>query len=178
MDYTGYCYEKRFTFFDSFGVEGLKNFMITDDKKTIQKILSDIEKMMQIDDKITLVNIKFSMRACETLTSKEIENLSDTARDFFYFIQAFGNFLKVKDTLNIWMVEDPIQDIETVTCGIFKLYFYENLFNPKADSKIQNNKKLTKKTVETSLNKLFYLDIDNNENIIRQGALDRSITLE
>ena len=43
------------------------------------------------------------------------------------------------------MVEDPIQDIETVTCGIFQLYFYENLFNPKADSKIQNNKKLTKK---------------------------------
>ena len=85
------------------------------------------------------------MRACETLTSKEIENLSDTAKDFFYFIQAFGNFLKVKDTLNIWMVEDSIQDIETVTCGIFKLYFYENLFNPKADSKTQNNKKLTKK---------------------------------
>ena len=76
------------------------------------------------------------------------------------------------------MVEDPIQDIETVTCGIFQLYFYESLFNPKADSKIQNNKKLTKKTVETSLNKLLYLDIDNNEKIIRQCALDRSITLE
>ena len=122
MDYTGYCYEKRFTFFDSFDVEGLKNFMITDDKKTIQKILSDIKKMTQIDDKITHVNIKFSMRACETLTSKEIENLSDTTRDFFYFI--------------------------------------------RANSKIQSNKKLTKKTAETSLNKLLYLDIDNNEKII------------
>ena len=79
--------------------------------------------MRQTDDKITLVNIKFSMQACKKLTSKEIENLSDTARDFFYFIQAFGNFLKVKDTLNIWIVEDPKQDIETVTCGIFQPFF-------------------------------------------------------
>ena len=101
--------------------------------------------MTQTDDKITLVNIKFLTRACEKLTSKEIENLSDTTRDFLSFIWAFGNFLKVKDTLNIWMVEDPIQDIETATCGIFQLYFYENLFNPKADSKIQNDKKLAKK---------------------------------
>ena len=103
--------------------------------------------MTQTDDKITLVNIKFSMRACEKLTSKEIENLSDTTRDFLNFIKVKVNFtftfLKVKDTLNIWMVEDPIQDIETATCGIFQLYFYENLFNPKADSKIQNDKKLT-----------------------------------
>ena len=79
--------------------------------------------MRQTDDKITLVNIKFSMQTCKKLTSKEIENLSDTARDFFYFIQAFGNFLKVKDTLNIWIVEDPIQDIETVTGGIFQPFF-------------------------------------------------------
>ena len=66
------------------------------------------------------------------------------------------------------MVEDPIQNIETVPCGIFQLYFYEKLFNPKADSKIQNDKKLIKKTVETLLNELFSLDIDKNEKIIRQ----------
>ena len=26
------------------------------------------------------------------------------------------------------MLEDPIQDPKTVTCGPFQLYFYENLF--------------------------------------------------
>ena len=34
---------------------------------------------------------------------------------------------------------------ETVTCGLFQLYFYENLFSPDQNSKIQNNKRLTKK---------------------------------
>ena len=36
------------------------------------------------------------MRACETLTSKEIENLSDTARDFFLFYTGFLQFSKSK----------------------------------------------------------------------------------
>ena len=45
--------------------------------------------MSRTDDKITLVNIKFSMNACKNLSSKEIENLSDTARDFFSFCSKF-----------------------------------------------------------------------------------------
>ena len=75
--------------------------------------------MTRADDKITLVNIKFSMNACKNLSSKEIENLSNNARGFILFVQSFGDFLKVKDFLNIWMVEDLIQMTETVTCGIF-----------------------------------------------------------
>ena len=51
-----------FFFFDSFGIEELKNFMIQNDEKVIQKILSGIEKMTRSDNKITLVNIKFSMK--------------------------------------------------------------------------------------------------------------------
>ena len=39
--------------------------------------------MTQTDDKITLVNIKFSRKACKKLSNKEIENLSDTVKDFF-----------------------------------------------------------------------------------------------
>ena len=51
-----------FFFFDSFGIEEPKNFMIQNDEKVIQKILSGIEKMTRSDNKITLVNIKFSMK--------------------------------------------------------------------------------------------------------------------
>ena len=43
------------------------------------------------------------------------------------------------------MVEDSIQSLDTVTCGKFQIYFYDNLFNPNVNTKIQNNKKLTKK---------------------------------
>ena len=103
------------------------------------------------------------MVACKELSKKEIDSLSETARDFFYFIQAFGIRLKLRSFVNIWVVEDRIQDLDSATCGIFQLYFYENLFNPDKSSKIQNESKLKKTTVETLLNKLFSLDERENE---------------
>ena len=39
--------------------------------------------MTRTDDKITLVNIKFNLNACKNLSKKELDNLSNTARDFF-----------------------------------------------------------------------------------------------
>ena len=52
-------------------------------------------------------------------------------------------------------VEERVQDLNTVTCGIFQIYFYDNLFNPDENSKIQDTKRLNKRTIETLLNKLF-----------------------
>ena len=56
------------------------------------------------------------------------------------------------------MVEDRIQDLDSATCGIFQIHFYENLFNPNEKSKIQDQVKLTKKAVEILLNELFSLN--------------------
>ena len=61
------------------------------------------------------------------------------------------------------MVEDRMQDLESSTCGIFQVYFYENLFNPNENRNIQNETKLKKTTVETLLNELFSLDDKENE---------------
>ena len=61
------------------------------------------------------------------------------------------------------MVEDRTQDLDSTTCGIFQLCFYENLFNPDKNSKIQNESKLKYTTVETLLNELFSLDDRENE---------------
>ena len=58
--------------------------------------------MTRTDDKITLVNIKFNLNACKNLSKKELDNLSDTARDFFYFIRSFGNKLELKDFIYTW----------------------------------------------------------------------------
>ena len=68
----------------------------------------------------------------------------------------------------------PLQMTETVPCGLFQLYFYENLFNPNENTKIQNNKKLTKRTIETLLNELFSLDKEDNEKKVEQYASDRN----
>ena len=119
--------------------------------------------MNKTDQKITLCKIKFNLVACKELSKKEIDSLSDTARDFFNFIQAFGIKLKLRRFVNIWMVEDRIQDLDSVTCRIFQLHFYENLFNPDKNSKIQNESKLKKTTVEILLNALFSLDDRENE---------------
>ena len=47
------------------------------------------------------------------------------------------------------MVEDRVQDLNSVTCGIFQIYFSDNLFNPNENSKIQDKKQLNKRTIET-----------------------------
>ena len=150
-------------FFDSYGIEGLKRFIIEDDKKIVDKILIGIEKMDKSDNKITLCKIKFNLGACKQLSEDEILSLSNTSRNFFYFVQAFGNKLKLRSFVNIWMVKDRLQDLESATCGIFQIYFYQNLFNPDENSKIQGETKLNKKTVETLLNEIFTLDDKENE---------------
>ena len=38
------------------------------------------------------------------------------------------------------MVEDRVQDLNSVTCGMFQKYFYNNLFNPDKNSTIQDKK--------------------------------------
>ena len=150
-------------FFDSYGLDGLKHFIIQDDKEIIDKILIEIDKMNRTDKKLTLCKIKFDLRACKELTEDEILSLSNTARQFFYFVQSFGNKLKLRSFLNIWMLEDRLQDLESSTCGIFQIYFYHKLFDPGEDSKVNDETKLTKQTVETLLNEIFAIDVRKNE---------------
>ena len=57
-------------FFDTFGIERLKHFIIQDDKKIVEKILIGIEKMDQSDKKITLCKIKFNMSAYKRLKKR------------------------------------------------------------------------------------------------------------
>ena len=76
------------------------------------------------------------------------------------------------------MVEDRVQDLNSVTCGIFQLYFYDNLFNPDKNSKIQNKTRLNKRTIETLLNKLFVLDDqETNVETIKQYAIKNNVTV-
>ena len=75
------------------------------------------------------------------------------------------------------MVEDRLQDLDSATCGIFQIYFYQNLFNPEENSKIQGNAKLNKKTVETLLNEMFSLDDKENEIKVEKYANNLEINI-
>ena len=72
-----------------------------------------------MDNEITLADIKFSLNACKNLTKYELDDLNDTARELFYFVQSFGDKLKLCHLVNLRVVEDNIQDLDSVTWGIF-----------------------------------------------------------
>ena len=122
-----------------------------DDKPIVKQILLGVEKMTRTDNKITLYKICFNIGACKTLSENEIDSLSKTARNFFCFVQAFGIKLKLRNFVNIWMVEDRLEDLFSRTCGIFQLYFYDNLFNPDENSKIQTAQNLQEKLLRQHL---------------------------
>ena len=91
------------------------------------------------------------------------------------------HFAKLKDQKNqikIIIVEDQLQEFITDTCGIFGLYFYENLFNPLSDSKIINDEfqpKKKKKSIETIKQNFFQQIKKNNEGKIKEFADEYNI---
>ena len=148
-----------------------------DNKKVIKKILFGTEQPTITDNKIMLVNVKFSLNACKNLTKNELDNLSDTARNFFYFVQSFENKLKICNFVNLWVVEDRIQDLDTVTQGIFQMYFMTTCLIRTKTAK--NKTKLNKKTIEILLNKLFVLDDQQqNEKTINEYSNEHDITVK
>ena len=58
---------KEIFLFDSFGFEGFKEFIIDDDRKTLNKILFRIEKFKKKDNKVMLVTLRISMREYEKI---------------------------------------------------------------------------------------------------------------
>ena len=82
-------------------------------------MLFGTEKMTRTDNKTTLCKMRFNINACKNLSKGELDSLSDTAVNVFYFIQTFGITLKLRNFVNIWMIEDRVQDLDSSTCGFF-----------------------------------------------------------
>ena len=116
--------------------------------------------MTRTGSKITFCNIRFNLIAYKSLSVEELDALSDEASNFLHFLQAFGSKLKPHNFINILMVVDRVQNFDSVTCGIFQLYFYDNLFKPNENSKIQDKARLHKRTIETLLNELLFSAIE------------------
>ena len=76
-------------FFDSFGIDGLTNFFIQNNRKVIEKILFGTEQITRADNKITLANIKFNLNACKNLIKKELDILSGYSYAFLSFCASF-----------------------------------------------------------------------------------------
>ena len=103
--------------------------------------------------------------------------LLETARDFYHLLKRFYKNENIKKFVNVWLLEDPIQKMETSTCGPFQFYFYENLLLQDKNSDLHSYKNLTNLETETLLNELFTLDQDKNEQIINEYINERQIKM-
>ena len=59
-------------------------------------------------------------------------------------MESFGRLHNINDTVSIWMLEDHTQEMDTYTCGLFQLFFFENLFIASENSEVLTHKKLKK----------------------------------
>ena len=97
-------------FFDYFVLDGLKHLIVQDDQKIVEKVLFGTEKMTRTDNKITLCKILFHLNACKNLSKVGLDSLNDTTAiiQAFHFIQAFDIKLKLRNSVNTWMVKDRV----------------------------------------------------------------------
>ena len=100
-------------------------------KKVVYKILQATEKMTRADNQQTLVKVNFLLKAFTSLKTSSYDNLNTTSPVFFHFVEGFGKLHGAKHFIYIWMLEDPIQKLETSTCGPFQLHFLTVSLIPK-----------------------------------------------
>ena len=70
--------------------------------------------------------------------------------------------------MNILILENRVKNLLTSDCGPFQLSFYKNLFDPDEQSKILHHQKLTKNTLETLLNDIFFPNVEENRYLIKK----------
>ena len=165
--------KKEIFLFDSFGFEGLKKFIIDNDKKLLNKVLFNLNKFEKSDRKITLISIKFSMQEYEKI--KDTKQLKTTTQDLLHLMYEFGKLHNVEDEITVFSLDDQLQKIETDTCGIFQIYFYYNLFNPFVNSSVVKDKVISKQTIQKLLNEIFTLNQEQNEKVVEQFAIKNNI---
>ena len=165
--------KKDIFLFDSFGFEGLKKFIIDNDKKLLNKVLFNLNRFGKNDRKITLISLTFSMQEYEKI--KDLKELRTTTQDLLHLMYEFGKLHNIENEVTVFSLDDQLQKVETDTCGVFQLYFYYNLFNPLKKSSIVQDSVISKHTFEKLLNEIFSLNKEQNENIVTQFALENNI---
>ena len=113
--------------FDSYGFIGLKEFIIDNDRKLIDRFFYGLEGIHKKDNRVNLTYVQFDLNAFKNENKRQ---LTSTAQDFFHTLNKFAKVHK-RQVVNVYMVDDCLQDLESDTCGIFQLYFYTNLFLPQ-----------------------------------------------
>ena len=125
---------------------------------------------------MSLVSLKCSIQTYHKFKKNEISKLTGTAEDFFHLLAKFAKVNNLSNEMTAVIVNDELQEIYSNSCSLFQLCFYKNLFDPDDNSKILNDKQLTKATVETMLNKIFSTNKKGNECKVAEFAEEYNIS--
>ena len=109
--------KEKIFLFDSYGFVSLKEFIIDNDRKTLDSFFYGLEKMNKRDKKINLTYVQFDL---ENYLLADKSKLTTTANDFFYTLFELGRVHNDK-IVDIFMVDNPLQHEKSDTCGIFQL---------------------------------------------------------
>ena len=107
----------------------------------------------------------------------EINNLSDTAKHFFAFLDQFGKYKRTSNNVKVVTVDDNLQSFQTDYCRIFQTSFYLYLFYSLETSIIarSNSKKRTVELIGKMLNEIFSLNTRHNEIMLDAFVLQNDI---
>ena len=130
MGFFRYSSIKNLFLFDSFRFTGFKKLIIDNDLNVIDKLLYNVNKFNKNNEKINLVNLRFSENEYDKIKKKGVlSKLTDTAKDLFYLLSEFSKYHSANEMM-LHAVDDQLQENSSDSCGIFQLYFYKNLFEP------------------------------------------------
>ena len=89
-----------------------------------------------------------------------------------------GKLRNARGSAEVNMLEDPIQNIESIYCAILQLHFFEKLLVPRENSKIIAYKNLTRNTIQILLNELFCLNQNENQNVLKDYVKENNINFK
>ena len=92
-------------------------------------MLFNLKKFNKKDTKINLVSLTFSVKNYKKIKEKNQEKLTNTAKGFFHLLSEFGKLKKRNNETKIIVLDDQLQELTADMCGIFQLYFYNNLLD-------------------------------------------------
>ena len=143
----------------------LRNSLLTNDRQIIDKFFYGLEKINTKDKVINLTYVRFDNGSYKKVTKA---SLTPTAKDFFHSLSEFSKVHNQK-SVDVFMVDDQLQNIKSDIFGLFQLYFYMNLVN---------NSTLNLRTINNLLNEIFSKDISQNEIIVENFAAEHNIKRE
>ena len=85
--------------FDSYGFIGLKEFIIDNDRKFIDKFFYGLEKINKKDKKINLTYVQLDLASYKNINKRQ---LTRTAQDFFHTLNEFAKYIKGKLLTYLW----------------------------------------------------------------------------